>query len=208
MTLGWTWQWPSSSSDKLFFRVSYRKNGETTWSRSGPFETRTKEYLLTGLDSETTYEMRLIAYNDEVEGDPSLSIAVRTNGQNDPVKGEFEDKDEINFVNFFCPPARLSPPTLTTAYSTRAEFTWAPIGDASPGAVAYLFLYRVKGAQDWIPKRISDLTYSTYQLSDLKRNTTYEVTMVLEYGVKENGESDVGPQSTILVFTTTSTMRP
>ena len=101
VTLGWTWQWPSSSSDKLFFRVSYRKNGETTWSRSGPFETRTKEYLLTGLDSETTYEMRLIAYNDEVEGDPSLSIAVRTNGQNDPVKGEFEDKDEIKFVNFF-----------------------------------------------------------------------------------------------------------
>ena len=155
-----TISWTDGDDSHNAWMVYYKANGDNDWQTTSANATTVE---LTGLDPETTYQAYVVTICDGVEGtDATLTI---------------------NFTTDVACPA---PSDITASNVTTNSATISWLGEAN----SYTVEYDTTGFTQGNGTIVSNLTTTTYDLSNLEENTSYTMYIYGDCGT-EDGLSDI-----------------
>ena len=156
------------------YRVFYKKSTETTWQSN---DSGTNNFLLSGLQSSTTYQVKVLSLCNGILG---------------------VDSQVLTFTTKTTPctniPTNLSVSAIT---ATNASVNWS----AAAGAVSYKLQYRKSNATTWTV--IGTIFSTTFDLTNLSASTPYDVQVAAVCGT--NSTSSFSTQKSFVTITPTPT---
>ena len=172
-SLAVTWTEPLNTGPAISdYDVEYRIEGSVGWS-SHSFSGTGRSTTITGLSSNTTYEVKVRAENADGESPWS-----------EPGTGDTKPD----------PPGKPAAPTLTAGKHSLAV-TWTKPSNTGPAISDYDVEYRIEGSVGWSPHSFSGTGRST-TITGLSSNTTYEVKVRAENADGESPWSEPGTATT------------
>jgi len=170
--------WGASSDvdgDSITYRVEYRHNGTAPWTSGG--STSGTSQPLSGLDSKTSYDVRVIPNDGTEDGTERMALNLFQTDNTPPTQ-----------------PGALSASVVTTSSAT---VSWGASSDADGDSITYRVEYRHNSTAPWTS---GGSTSGTSQpLSGLDAEQAYDVR------VTPNDGTDDGPDRTTLNLFTTET---
>lgn len=168
-TIVWT-----AVSGATSYRIFYKTATETTWKSN---DSATNNFLLSGLQSSTTYQVKVLSLCNGILGVDSQLLTFTTK--------------TTPCTNI---PTNLSVSAIT---ATSASVNWS----AATGAVSYKLQYRKSNATTWTV--IGTIFSTTFDLINLSASTPYDVQVAAVCGA--NSTSGFSTQKSFVTITPTPT---
>jgi type II secretory pathway pseudopilin PulG len=138
--------WQDNAQNETGYRVEHRQQGASSWARGPNLPADTTSHTVTGLQPNTTYELRVVAFNNWGQS-PSQSVQATTQG----------------------PPSTPTGFRTTGATNVSISLAWNDV----QGEDRYLLEYRQQGTGSWTQVQLAANT-TQHTVSDLDQATTYE----------------------------------
>ena len=152
-TIVWTAVFGATS-----YRIFYKKSTETSWTSN---DSGTNNFVLSGLQSSTTYQVKVLSLCNGILGIDSqvLTFATKT-------------------IACATIPTNVGVSAIT---ATSASVNWS----ATAGAISYKLQYRKSNATTWTV--IGTIFSTTYNLTNLSATTSYDVQVAAVCGTNTTG---------------------
>nr|XP_043897777.1 neural cell adhesion molecule 1a isoform X12 [Solea senegalensis] len=173
------------------YRVEWRLTGQDWTGREYKAEDDMTEVTITGLNPETTYEVKISAINGKGEGESSQADTFKTK----PVRYSFTTSSQIPPTIAATTMAHKGEPTapkLEAKVHNRGnslKVNWIKQDDGGSPIKHYLVKYKAKHVSDWKPEIRLPHGSEYVVLNGLDWDTEYEVHVVAE---NQQGRSDPG----------------
>jgi len=154
--------WQDNATNETGYRVEHRLQGAPSWTQGPNLPADTTSHTVTGLQPNTAYELRVVAFNSW-GSTPSQAIQATTPG----------------------PPAAPTNLEASSVTTSSALLSWQ---DNATNETGYLVEYRRSGESSWIQLSIQ-ANSTQHRISGLSPNTTYEarVGAFNQYGTGYSG---------------------